>query len=43
VPNDTVESKPGDKVTLFWVDAAGRMSPASKAITVTGKPPVTDD
>lgn len=38
VPNDTVESAPGDKVTLFWVDASGRVSPATKAISVTGKP-----
>lgn len=43
VPNDTVESAPGDKVTLFWVDASGRVSPATKAITVAGKPPVETD
>jgi hypothetical protein len=40
VPNNTVESKVGDKVTLFWVDANGRRSPASRAVTVTGKKPV---
>ena len=43
VPNDSVESKPGDKVTLFWVDASGRVSPATKAVTVTGKPAVETD
>jgi hypothetical protein len=43
VPNDTVESKVGDRVTLFWVDASGRRSPASKAVTVTGKRPVETD
>ena len=43
VPNDTVESKPGDKVKLFWVDATGRTSPVSRAVTVTGKPPVETD
>ena len=43
VPNDTVESKPGEKVTLFWVDASGRVSPATKAITITGKPQVEND
>jgi len=37
VPNDTVESKPGDRVTLFWVDASGRTSPVSKPVTVSGK------
>ncbi len=37
VPNNTVESSVGDKVTLVWVDQSGRMSPASKILTVTGK------
>lgn len=43
VPNNTVESKVGDKVTLFWVDASGRKSPASRALAVTGKKPVGDE
>ncbi len=33
--NETVESKPGDRITVFWVDASGRKSPLS-AITVVG-------
>ncbi len=37
VPNDTVESSIGDKVKVFWVDQSGRVSPASKTTTVTGK------
>ncbi len=40
VPNTTIESAIGDKVKVFWVDHSGRVSPASKTITVTGK---TDD
>lgn len=43
VPNNTIESKPGDKVKLFWVDASGRVSPASKLLTVTGKATGDDD
>jgi len=43
VPNGTVESSIGDKVTLFWVDASGRKSPASKAMTITGKAAVETD
>lgn len=37
LPNGTVESSPGDKVTLFWVDASGRKSDLSKPIVVGGK------
>ncbi len=37
VPNDTIESKSGDKVKVFWVDQSGRVSPASKVLTVAGK------
>jgi hypothetical protein len=36
VPNNTIESSIGDKVTLMWVDGSGRLSPASKVLTVTG-------
>ncbi|MBL0218575.1 MAG: hypothetical protein IPQ07_32445 [Myxococcales bacterium] len=38
VPNNTVESKIGDKVKLFWVDRNGRKSPVSKIVTITGTP-----
>lgn len=37
VPNNTVESRIGDKVKVFWVDQSGRVSPASKTTRVTGK------
>lgn len=37
LPNGTVPSKAGDKITLFWVDAMGRASLASKPITVAAK------
>jgi hypothetical protein len=37
VPNNTIESKSGDKVKVFWVDQSGRVSAPSKAITITGK------
>jgi hypothetical protein len=43
VPNNTVESAAGDRVTLFWVDQAGRTSPASKVVTITGKLATYDD
>ena len=43
VPNDTIESKVGDKVTLFWVDGSGRRSPATKAIRIAGKPTVVNE
>ncbi len=43
VPNNTIESSIGDKVTLMWVDQSGRVSPASKVITVTGKTTGTGD
>lgn len=35
-PNGTEISNAGDKVTLFWVDSAGRTSPPTKPLTVTG-------
>ncbi len=38
VPNNTVESKIGDKVKLFWVDRSGRKSPVSKIVSITGTP-----
>jgi hypothetical protein len=38
MPNGTIPSKAGDKITLFWVDAMGRPSVASKPITVAAKP-----
>jgi hypothetical protein len=34
LPNGTIPSKPGDKVTLYWIDDAGRKSPASKPIEI---------
>jgi hypothetical protein len=33
-PNGTVIAQPGDKVTAFWVDGTGRVSPASTAAVV---------
>jgi hypothetical protein len=41
--NGTVESKPGDKLTAFWVDASGRTSPLSAAVAVAGTKPVETD
>jgi len=35
LPNGTVESKPGERVTAFFVDASGRKSPLSAAVAVT--------
>ncbi|MCW5803645.1 MAG: hypothetical protein KIT31_14780 [Deltaproteobacteria bacterium] len=37
LPNGTAASRPGDKVTLFWVDASGRKSDLSRPIVVGGK------
>jgi hypothetical protein len=34
LPNGTVPSKKGDKVTLFWVDADGRKSAFTKPMTI---------
>ena len=36
LPDGTVEPKYGDTVTVFWVDAIGRPSPASKPIKLGG-------
>jgi hypothetical protein len=36
VPNGTVESEIGDKVSVAWVDRYGRMSPPSKLATIKG-------
>jgi hypothetical protein len=38
LPNGTEMTKAGDKVTLFWVDDAGRVSPATRPIVVTAAP-----
>jgi hypothetical protein len=38
LPNGTSVPKPGDMVTLFFVDSQGRRSPASKPIKLGGKP-----
>jgi len=38
VPNGSVLSQAGEEVTFFWVDNAGRVSPASKPILLGGKP-----
>ncbi len=40
--NETVESKPGDRITVFWVDASGRKSPLSAVTTVGGVVPDPD-
>lgn len=42
LPNGTIESKPGDRVTAFWVDGAGRRSRTSPPMVVTGNAPVDD-
>lgn len=38
VPNGTVESRIGDKVSVAWVDKYGRLSPKSKLVVITGRP-----
>lgn len=43
LPNGTIESKMGDKVTLFWVDQSGRKSAPSKVIEITGKTEIDGD
>lgn len=42
VPNGTIEPNLGDKVTVFWVDSAGRVSPPSKVAVVGGTKPRDD-
>lgn len=37
LPNGTVPSKAGDKVTLFWLGADGRVSPATKPLVIAAK------
>jgi len=37
IPNGTVLSGAGDKVTLFWLGADGRVSPATKPLVVEPK------
>lgn len=34
LPNGTIASKAGDKITLFWVDGVGRKSAATKPIQI---------
>ena len=34
LPNGTIPSKAGDKVTLFWLGADGRVSPATKPLVI---------
>jgi hypothetical protein len=34
LPNGTVPSKKGDKVTLFWIDDSGRKSALTKPLTI---------
>jgi hypothetical protein len=41
--NGTVESKPGDKITAFWVDASGRPSKHSRPIAIAGAKASVDD
>ncbi len=38
VPNGTVESRVGDKVSVAWVDRYGRLSATSKLVTIQGSP-----
>lgn len=35
VSNGTIEPRAGERVTVFWVDAMGRKSPATKPIAIT--------
>jgi hypothetical protein len=37
LPNGTIPSKAGDKVTLFWLGADGRVSPITKPLLVEPK------
>ena len=37
LPNGTIPSKAGDKVTLFWLGADGRVSPATKPLVIEAK------
>ena len=37
LPNGTIPSKAGDKVTLFWLGADGRVSPATKPLAIEPK------
>lgn len=37
LPNGTVETRAGERVTLLWVDKHGRSSPATKPVTVARK------
>lgn len=40
-PSGTIATNAGDKLQLAWVDASGRLSAKSAAITVTAKPEPT--
>lgn len=42
LPNETVESKPGERITVFWIDASGRKSPLSAVTVVGGTAPDPD-
>ena len=37
LPNGTIPSKDGDRVTLFWLGADGRVSPATPPIAIAAK------
>ena len=37
LPNGTLPSKAGDQVTLFWLGADGRVSPATKPVAIASK------
>jgi hypothetical protein len=37
MPNGTTPTRTGDKVALFWLDAGGRRSPATKTLTIAPK------
>jgi hypothetical protein len=41
--NNTVESRPGDKISVYWIDAGGRKSAASTATVVTKTGDSEDD
>lgn len=43
LPNDTVESKPGDKLVAYWIDAGGRKGAQTTGTVVGSKRDPDDD
>jgi len=41
--NGTIESKPGERVTAYWIDASGRKSAASGAVAIVSERPAPAD